>query len=324
MPPSPERAEDLAGLPRDLLLLAGDVRDDVVDDVERDHAGRAAGARDALHRRHEDALDAEAVEERLQRDDQAHRRAVRERRDEALPAAASALDVDRSGVAQVHARHQDRHVGLVAERRGGADHRRAPRSAARARARRRSTAEKTMSMPARSSPSPFSTGRASTSAGGSSWHHQRRAPVFGVAERLGVRLAGRALRGGERDDLEPRMPASATRNCWPAMPVAPTTATRFLISSISFPGAGSCRLPKRKRPATTRGWSRARGSEDVVEGLRELPGAHHRSCWASRGSGPQPGLVAGALGPADHAVRLPMPPGCVKFCAHRPSRVAKP
>jgi hypothetical protein len=52
--------------------------------------------------------------------------------------------------------------------------------------------------------SPFSIGIESTSAAGSSSHHQRRAPVFG-SKGLAESLARRALRGGETRDGEPGM-----------------------------------------------------------------------------------------------------------------------
>src|SRR5439155_246412 len=63
-----EPPENLRRLGCHLLLLLRNVRDQVVDDVERDDARRAAGARQALHRRHEHPLQAEAVEQRLERD----------------------------------------------------------------------------------------------------------------------------------------------------------------------------------------------------------------------------------------------------------------
>src|SRR5438128_391906 len=89
-----EPAEDLPRLRRDLLLLLRDVRDHVVDDVEREHARRAAGAGQSLQRRHEHTLDAERVLERLQRDHEPDGRAVRLWNDEALPAAATSLLLD--------------------------------------------------------------------------------------------------------------------------------------------------------------------------------------------------------------------------------------
>ncbi len=76
-----EPAEDLAGLAGDLLLLARDVRDDVVEHVEREHARRPARARHALHGGHQDPLHAEAIEQGPERHHQPHRRAVRQGRD---------------------------------------------------------------------------------------------------------------------------------------------------------------------------------------------------------------------------------------------------
>jgi len=74
-------------------------------------------APDALQRGHEDARDAEAVEEGLQRDREADRRAVGEREHEPLPAAAAALlREEREVRGHVHARERNRRVGLVAER----------------------------------------------------------------------------------------------------------------------------------------------------------------------------------------------------------------
>src|SRR5262249_40874020 len=117
-----ELAEDLAGLLLDLLLFLGDVRDDVVEDVERDDAGRAAGARDRLERGHEHALDAEMLVERRERDGEPDGGAVRVRRDETLPAATLALDVDELRLIEVDAGDENRHVVFVAERRRRRNH----------------------------------------------------------------------------------------------------------------------------------------------------------------------------------------------------------
>ena len=71
-----DAAEDLCRLAFHLRLLVGDVRHDVVEDVERGHAG-VPGARDGLHRRDHALVDGtEGVLEGAQRDDEARGRAV--------------------------------------------------------------------------------------------------------------------------------------------------------------------------------------------------------------------------------------------------------
>ena len=76
-----------------------------------------------------------------------------------------------------------------------------------------SVAEKTTSRPRGSKVSPFSTGSDSTSASGSSSHHQRRAPVFGSSS------AWPSVLPAERSDAATRaIPNqgcrwSATTNC---------------------------------------------------------------------------------------------------------------
>src|SRR5262245_11912473 len=107
-----------------------------------------------------------------------------------------------------------------------------------------------MSMPSRSSPSPFSTDSSRMAAGGASRHHQRRAPL------LSSRIAWAYVLPAERSEAasfttsNQGCPSSATRHCCPAMPVAPTTATRFFMARFLS-------APKRARPATTGRWSRA-------------------------------------------------------------------
>jgi hypothetical protein len=79
-----EAAEDLGRLPLDLLLFARDIRNDVVEDVERWHAG-IASSRDSLHRSDEDALErTKGKFEGLERDDYCRRRAVCVRDDVSL------------------------------------------------------------------------------------------------------------------------------------------------------------------------------------------------------------------------------------------------
>lgn len=76
--------EDLGRLPLDLLLLAADVRDDVVDDVHRGDT-RVASSRNGLERGGDALVDgSEGLLESLERDDESGRRAVGVGDDEAL------------------------------------------------------------------------------------------------------------------------------------------------------------------------------------------------------------------------------------------------
>ena len=113
--------KNLATFRLDLLLFLRDEGDEVVEDVEPHDAGRAPRAGQTVHGRHDDRAEPEPVGERLERDDETGHRAIRNRDDEALPAAALSLPMNERGVGHVHVRHQQRHVRLVAERRGGAD-----------------------------------------------------------------------------------------------------------------------------------------------------------------------------------------------------------
>ena len=122
-------AEDLPRLALHLLLLAGDEGDDIVDHIERKHALLSARARDSLERRHQYGANAEGVVQRLERNGEAGRRAIRDRRDEPAPAALTALVMQRLGMRIVDARDQDGHVRLIAKGRCGADHRDAGRKA---------------------------------------------------------------------------------------------------------------------------------------------------------------------------------------------------
>ncbi len=83
---------------------------------------RASRSGDALHRGHRDLLDTELSMQRGERDRQAGGRAIRDRRDEALPATAFALRAQERGVAQVDSRNQERHVVFVTIGGGGAEH----------------------------------------------------------------------------------------------------------------------------------------------------------------------------------------------------------
>src|SRR5205814_6733822 len=78
-------AEELLDLLDDLLLLARDERDDVVEDVERGHPW-VAGPGDRLHRRDDEPVDAEVPVERRDGEGEMDRRAVAVRDDRATPA----------------------------------------------------------------------------------------------------------------------------------------------------------------------------------------------------------------------------------------------
>src|SRR5207248_2407845 len=115
--------QDLLRLALDLLLLARDEGDDVVDDVEGQDPALAARARDRLKRGHHHGAHAEGVVQRLERDGQAGGRAVGDGRDEAAPAARAALVVESLGVRIVDAGDQDWDIGLIAKGGGSADDR---------------------------------------------------------------------------------------------------------------------------------------------------------------------------------------------------------
>ncbi len=108
--------QHLAQLLRELLLLARDVGHDVVQNIERGHAG-IPRAGDRLHRRHKDLANAKRRVQRLERQRHARDRAVRTGDDEAGPAAPGALRFDKCHVIGVDLRDEQRHVGHGAVRR---------------------------------------------------------------------------------------------------------------------------------------------------------------------------------------------------------------
>src|SRR5712691_1709189 len=114
--------KDLLRLALDLLLLARDEGNDVVDHVECQDSALAARSRDRLERGHHHGAHAEGVMQRLQRYGQPGGRTVGDRRDEAAPAARPALVMEGLGMRIIDAGDQDRDVGLIAKRRRGADH----------------------------------------------------------------------------------------------------------------------------------------------------------------------------------------------------------
>src|SRR6266566_930753 len=115
--------KDLLRLALDLLLLARDEGNDVVDHVECQDSALAARSRDRLERGHHHGAHAEGVMQRLQRYGQPGGRTVGDRRDEAAPAARAALVMEGLGMRIIDAGDQDRDVGLVAKGGGGADDR---------------------------------------------------------------------------------------------------------------------------------------------------------------------------------------------------------
>ena len=119
---SREHAEDLRQLARHLFLLAHDVGDHVVRDVEPQHAARAARARHRGHRGHEYRLETKGLVERGERDRHAGGVAIGDRRDKALPAASLGHLLHEGSVVGVHPGDEEGRVGFHAEGRGGGDH----------------------------------------------------------------------------------------------------------------------------------------------------------------------------------------------------------
>ena len=149
--------------------------------------------------------------------------------DEALPAALLALHVDQRRVVPVDGRQEHRHVGLVAERAGAVEMtgtfsaKRGSSSCAAS----LSTAVNTSSTPSvvivrRVLDDHARRARRTSGSRAEPLHLAAR-----VLDRVAVLLARRALGRAELDDLEQRVAGSDARNCWPARPVAPTTATRM-------------------------------------------------------------------------------------------------
>src|ERR1039458_785110 len=68
-------SEEFARLLFHLLLLLGDVGNDIAEDVERSYS-RVSSAADGLHRSHEDRLDAELLMQRCKGHNQTDGRAV--------------------------------------------------------------------------------------------------------------------------------------------------------------------------------------------------------------------------------------------------------
>src|SRR5713226_4809851 len=99
--PLGDAAKNFARLDRNAFFLARNIRDDVLDDIERGQV--AAGARDSLHRGDDRRVDAETVVERLERYGQPGRGAVGERRDIALPSAPPPLLGDDRDMVEVDA-----------------------------------------------------------------------------------------------------------------------------------------------------------------------------------------------------------------------------
>lgn len=110
-----EGAEDLLGLRLELVLLAGDVGDDVVENVERGHA-RVAGAGDGLEGHDGDLVNgAEAGLQGGEGDDEADDGAVGVADEEALvEAVVFALVGDEVKVGEVDGRHDEGHDGIAA------------------------------------------------------------------------------------------------------------------------------------------------------------------------------------------------------------------
>ena len=197
--------EDLPGFAFHLFLFAGNKGDDVVDHVEREHAPLAAGAGNRLQRGHRDGADAERLVQRLEGNNQPGRRAVRDRRDEAPPAAPAALVMQRLGMGIVDAGDQDWDVRLVAKGGRGADHRHALRKS------RLPDFRDLFGDRAEDQVERLGEKLVITEAG--EGEQRRVQPALGkpaaragrLAERLAERFAGGVLRGANRGDREPGM-----------------------------------------------------------------------------------------------------------------------
>ena len=89
--------------------------------------------------------------------------------------------------------------------------------------------------------------------------------------RVRVALPFRALAGGEPGELEPRVPASWLMNCWPTIPVAPSTPTSIRLRIVLAPGPpGSSKT--RNPPAA---FAASAGSGDPVSACSRSSGADH-------------------------------------------------
>src|SRR5262249_45218155 len=113
---------DLADLAPDFVFFFGDVRNDVVDDVEAEYPAVAARAGDGLQRRHHHGIDTKSSHQWCQRNSQPDRSTIRIRRDKAFPAALLALGLDEPGMVIIDARNQDWHIIFVAKRRSCRQH----------------------------------------------------------------------------------------------------------------------------------------------------------------------------------------------------------
>ncbi len=115
-----ERAEQLHRLGLHLFLFIADEGDNIAQDVERWHA-RIARSADGLHGADEDAVDAEAIGERLEREHQSNGGAVRIGDDVSAGLLTPALLLEQRQMGGVHLGDDQRNVFLHAEGAGVRD-----------------------------------------------------------------------------------------------------------------------------------------------------------------------------------------------------------
>ena len=116
------RAEHLERLDHHLFFFLTDVRDHIVQRVERGNAG-VPRAREGLHGGHHDPFQAESIIEWLERHSQAHGGAVGVGDDESIvPAPDPSLVCQHRQVVSVHLRDEQGHIRVHAVRAGVAEH----------------------------------------------------------------------------------------------------------------------------------------------------------------------------------------------------------
>src|SRR6185295_11432453 len=119
--------------------------------------------------------------------------------------------------------------------------------------------------------------------------------ALGIAQGGAVGLARRSLRGGQGHDLEPGMLGEGEEKLLAGDAGRSHDGDTLPHDMVSL-------VPETHEARDHRGGGRGpRGFENGFEWSRSVAGRASPSRWASRRRGPQPGLVAGALRPADHA-----------------------
>ncbi len=192
-----EPPQNFTRLALHFLFFLRNVRDHVVGDVHRSHAGIARPG-NRLHRCHRHGFETELRFQRSQRENQCDRRTVRVRHDIAsAETVIASLRFDHPEMLGINFRNEQRHVRLHAPRRRIADHgitRAGKLLFDVARAIRRQAGENEIAIERRLR-------RAHRNVPHGRGHIAHEPP----RARLGVRLILRAIRGRERRDLELRM-----------------------------------------------------------------------------------------------------------------------